>query len=202
LLISTKISYYFHIFAPAERSKITSMDEIRILDKTFRKLIPEKEIKRRIRELASQINTDLAGRDVLFIGVLNGSFIFAADIFRLIDFPAKISFIKLASYSGTDSSGTLNELIGWNEDVSGKTIIVIEDIVDTGNTIKQIVKDLLRRKAREVRIAALFFKPSSCIESIQIDYTGFEIPDDFVVGFGLDYNGYGRNLPSVYSLIS
>jgi len=178
------------------------MDEIRILDKTFRKLISEEEIKLRIKELAGQINTDLAGRDVIFIGVLNGSFIFAADIFRQIDFPARISFVKLASYAGTDSSGTLNELIGWNEDVSGRTIIVIEDIVDTGTTIKQIVNDLLLRKASEVRIATLFFKPSSCVESIEIDYKGFEIPDDFVIGYGLDYNGYGRNLPSVYALIS
>ena len=178
------------------------MDEIRILDKTFRKLISEEEIKRRIKELAGQINSDLAGRDVLFIGVLNGSFIFAADIFRQIDFPARISFVKLASYSGTDSTGSLNELIGWNEDVSGRTIIVIEDIVDTGTTIKQIVSDLIRLKASEVRIAALFFKPSSCKESIEIDYTGFEIPDHFVIGYGLDYNGYGRNLTSVYALIS
>ena len=178
------------------------MDEIRILDRTFRKLISKEEIKKRIGVLASQMNRDLAGRDVIFIGVLNGSFIFAADIFRQINFLARISFVKLASYSGTSSTGTLNELIGLNEDVSGRTIIVIEDIVDTGNTVKQIVKDLLNLKAGEVRIAALFFKPSACDESIRIDYTGFEIPDDFVVGYGLDYNGYGRNLRSLYSLIS
>ncbi len=178
------------------------MDEIRILDKTFRKLISEEEIKRRISELASQINIDLAGRDAIFIGVLNGAFIFAADIFRQIDFPARISFVKLASYSGTDSTGKVNELIGWNEEVSGRTVVVIEDIVETGSTVQQIVNELLFRKAREVRIVALFLKPSACMKSIKIDYTGFEIPNDFVVGYGLDYDGYGRNLSSVYALIT
>jgi hypoxanthine phosphoribosyltransferase len=177
------------------------MDEIHILDKTFRILISEEEIKRRITELAVQINSDLTGSDALFIGVLNGAFIFAADIFRQIDFPARISFLKVASYSGTGSSGTLNQLIGWNEDVSGMTIVVLEDIVDTGTTVQQIVNELFVRKAREVRIAAMFFKPAACRKSIKIDYTGFEIPDDFVVGYGLDYNGYGRNLSSVYALV-
>jgi hypoxanthine phosphoribosyltransferase len=177
------------------------MDEIRILDKTFRILISEEEIKRRISELAGQINFDLAGSDALFIGVLNGAFIFAADIFRQIDFPARISFVKVASYSGTGSSGTITQLIGWNEEVSGRTVIVIEDIVDTGTTVQQIVDELLVLKAREVKIAAMFLKPSACRKSIKPDYTGFEIPNDFVVGYGLDYNGYGRNLPSVYALV-
>jgi hypoxanthine phosphoribosyltransferase len=178
------------------------MEEIRLLDKTFRKLISGEDIKRRITELASQINNDLAGRDAIFLGVLNGAFIFAADIFRQIDFPARISFVKLASYSGTGHTGTVNELIGWNEDVSGRTIVILEDIVDTGNTVQLIVDELLERKALEVKIAALFFKPSACLRSIKIDYTGFEIPNDFVVGYGLDYNGYGRNLSSIYALIT
>jgi hypoxanthine phosphoribosyltransferase len=177
------------------------MDEIRIHDKTFRKLISGEEIKRRIEEIASQINADLAGSDTVFIGVLNGAFVFAADLFRLISFPARISFVKLASYSGTESSGTINELIGWNEDIKGKTIVVIEDIVDTGNTVQQIVDELMIRKAHEVRIAALFFKPEAYLKNIKIDYTGFDIPNAFVVGYGLDYDGYGRNLSSLYALI-
>jgi hypoxanthine phosphoribosyltransferase len=176
------------------------MEEISIHGKTFRKLIPEEEIKKRISELGRQINIDLAGRDALFIGVLNGAFIFAADIFRLIDFPARISFVKLASYSGTGSTGIVNELIGWNEEITGLTVVVLEDIVDTGNTVQQIVKELLARKALEVRVAALFYKPSACRKNIKIDYTGFEIPNNFVVGYGLDYDGYGRNLSSVYAL--
>jgi hypoxanthine phosphoribosyltransferase len=178
------------------------MNEIRILDKNFREFIPEGTIKSRIEELARQINSDLAGRDVVFLGILNGAFLFAADLFRHIEFPAKISFVKYASYRGTSSSGTIKELIGWNDDVRNKTIVIIEDIVDTGNTIERIVGELLIRKAFEVRIAALFLKPSAYLKSINIDYVGFEIPDDFVVGFGLDYDGYGRNLPSVYTLVS
>ena len=178
------------------------MNEIRILDKNFREFIPEEAIKSRIEELARQINSDLAGRDVVFLGILNGAFLFAADLFRHIEFPAKISFVKYASYRGTSSSGTIKELIGWNDDVRNKTIVIIEDIVDTGNTIERIVGELLIRKAFEVRIAALFLKPSAYLKSINIDYVGFEIPDDFVVGFGLDYDGYGRNLPSVYTLVS
>jgi hypoxanthine phosphoribosyltransferase len=178
------------------------MNEIRILDKHFREFIPEAAIKSRIEELACQINNDLTGRDVVFVGILNGAFIFAADLFRQIEFPARISFLKYASYQGTSSSGTIKELIGWNDDVSNKTIVIIEDIVDTGNTLERIVGELLIRKASEIRITALFLKRSAYLKSINIDYVGFEIPDDFVVGFGLDYDGYGRNLPSVYTLVS
>jgi len=177
------------------------MNEICILGKTFREFIPEVQIKRRIEELASQINSDMAGRDVIFLGILNGAFLFAADLFRRIELPARISFVKFASYRGTSSSGAIKELIGWNDDIENKTIVVIEDIVDTGNTIERIVGELLIRKAAEVRIAALFFKPSAYLKSIDIDYIGFEIPDNFVVGYGLDYEGYGRNLTSVYSLV-
>jgi hypoxanthine phosphoribosyltransferase len=197
----TKISYYFHIFAPANSSKTAAMNEIRILDKNFRELIPEQTIKKRIEELARQINDELVGKDVVFLGILNGAFLFAADLFRRIEFSAKISFVKLASYEGKSSSGSIKELIGWNEDIKNKTIVVIEDIVDTGNTIECIVDELTIRKAHEVRIASLFFKPSAYIKDIHLDYVGFEIPNDFVIGYGLDYDGYGRNLPSVYSLV-
>jgi hypoxanthine phosphoribosyltransferase len=177
------------------------MNEIRILDKNFREFIPEGEIKSRIDELARQINSDLEGKDVVFLGILNGAFLFAADLFRRIELPSKISFVKYASYMGTSSSGTIRELIGWDDDITNKTIVIIEDIVDTGNTIERIVGELLIRKAYEVRIAALFFKRSAYLKSIDIDYVGFEIPNDFVVGYGLDYEGYGRNLSSVYKLV-
>ena len=178
------------------------MNEIRILDKNFRELITEQSIKTRIGELAQDINRDLAGKDVVFVGILNGSFLFAADLFRLIHLPVKISFVKLASYEGSASSGTIKELIGWNEDIKNKTIVVIEDIVDTGNTIESIVNELVARKAYEIRVASLFLKPSAFTKDIRIDYVGFEIPDDFVVGYGLDYDGYGRNLTSVYSMLT
>ena len=178
------------------------MNEIRILGKLFREFIPEAEIKSRIEELARQINSDLAGKDVIFLGILNGAFLFAADLFRRIGFPAKISFVKFASYRGTSSSGEIKELIGLNDDIQNKTVVIIEDIVDTGNTIERIVGELLIRKANEIRIAALFFKPSAYLKNIDIDYVGFNIPDDFIVGYGLDYEGYGRNLPAVYALVS
>ena len=177
------------------------MNEIRILDKKFREMITEEAIHKRIDELAKQINHDLAGKDVVFLGILNGAFLFAADLFRKIKLEARISFVKLASYEGTSSSGTIRELIGWNEDIKNKTILVIEDIVDTGDTIERIVDELVIRKVRDVRIAALLFKPAAYTKDIPINYTGFEIPKDFVVGYGLDYDGLGRNLPSVYTLI-
>jgi hypoxanthine phosphoribosyltransferase len=177
------------------------MKEISILDKKFREFLTEEVIQQRIGELARQVNEDLAGKEVVFLGILNGAFLFAADLFRRIDFPARISFIKLASYQGTSSQGLIKELIGWNEDIKNKTIVVIEDIVDTGNTLERIVDELVIRKAAEVRIAALLYKPAAYTKDIPLDYIGFEIPNDFVVGFGLDYDGFGRNLPSVYSLV-
>jgi hypoxanthine phosphoribosyltransferase len=177
------------------------MKEIRILDKKFREYLSEEVIQRRIDELAQQVNTELKGKDVVFLGILNGAFLFAADLFRRIDFPVRISFVKLASYQGTSSSGTIKELIGWNEDINNKTIVVLEDIVDTGNTLERIVDELVIRKASEVKIASLLYKPDAYTKKIPLDYIGFEIPNDFVVGYGLDYDGYGRNLPAVYTLI-
>ena len=177
------------------------MKEIHILDKKFREYLTEKVIKQRIEELAIQINNELVGKEVVFLGILNGAFLFAADLFRLIDFPARISFIKLASYQGTSSQGLIKELIGWNEDIKGKTIVVIEDIVDTGNTLERIVDELVIRKAADIKIAALLYKPEAYSKNIPLDYIGFNIPNNFVVGFGLDYDGFGRNLPSVYTLI-
>ena len=139
---------------------------------------------------------------MVFLGILNGAFLFAADLFRRINFPARISFIKLASYQGTSSSGSIKELIGWNEDIKNKTIVVVEDIVDTGNTLERIVDELVIRKAAEIRIAALLYKPDAYKKQIPLHYIGFEIPNDFVVGYGLDYDGFGRNLPSVYTFIN
>jgi len=177
------------------------MKEISILDKKFREYLTEETIKKRIEDLAAQVNSELAGKEVVFLGILNGAFLFAADLFRQINFPARISFVKLASYQGTSSSGSIKELIGWNEDIRDKTIVVIEDIVDTGNTLELIVGELVVRKAAEVKIAALLYKPDAYTKDIPLDYIGFEIPNDFVVGYGLDYDGFGRNLPAVYTLV-
>ncbi len=177
------------------------MKEVQILDKKFREIIPETAVQKRIDEMARQINRDFSGKDVVFLGILNGAFLFAADLFRRIDIQARISFVKLASYEGTSSSGTIKELIGWNEDIKNKSLVIVEDIVDTGSTLERIIDELIMRKASEIRIATLLFKPLAYTKDINLDYVGFEIPNDFVVGYGLDYDGYGRNLPSVYSLI-
>ena len=177
------------------------MKEIRILDKNFREMITENAIQQRICEIASQMNEDLKGKDVVLLGILNGAFLFAADLFRRLEIPAKISFVKLASYEGTKSSGSIKELIGWNEDIKNKSVVVIEDIVDTGRTLERIMDELVMRKALEIRIATALLKPGAYKSNIPLDYIGFEIPNDFVVGYGLDYDGYGRNLPAVYALI-
>jgi hypoxanthine phosphoribosyltransferase len=177
------------------------MKEIQILDKRFREFIPEQILQERIDELATRINKDYTGKEVVFIGILNGAFIFAADLFRRIHLKARITFIKLASYEGTSSSGSIKELIGWNEDLKDKSAIIIEDIVDTGVTLKHTVDNLIIRNVREIKVVTLLLKPAAYNKKIHIDYIGFEIPNDFVVGYGLDYNGEGRNLPSVYTLI-
>lgn len=178
------------------------MLEIQILDKRFKEYIPEKAIKEVISKMAVKMNEDLAGKDVVFLGILNGAFLFAADLFRQINLTTRVTFLKLASYEGTKSSGSIKELIGWNEDVKNKTVVVLEDIVDTGHTLERIVGELKVRKVDEIKIATLLFKPDAYKKEYKIDYVGFEIPNDFVVGFGLDYDGFGRNLPSIYTLIS
>jgi hypoxanthine phosphoribosyltransferase len=177
------------------------MRETVILDKKFREMIPGDEISKRIDEMAAEINRDFKGKDVVFLGILNGAFLFAADLFKKIDLKARISFVKLASYQGTRSSGSVKELIGWNEDIKGMEVIVLEDIVDTGHTLELIIGELKIRKVAGVKIATLLFKPESYKKKIPVDYVGFRIPNDFVVGYGLDYDGYGRNLPSVYTLM-
>jgi len=177
------------------------MQEIKVLDKKFKMFITSDKLQERITELANEINNDMRDKDVVFFGILNGVFLFAADLFKRIDFPSQISFLKLASYEGTTSTGKIKELIGWNEDITGKTIIVIEDIVDTGNTLERIIGELALRKAKEVKVVTLLFKPEAYTKDIPLDYVGFEIPNNFVVGYGLDYDGYGRNHDSIYTLI-
>ena len=177
------------------------MNEVRILDKKFRELISEQAIKKRVDEIALQINRDLTGSEVIFVGILNGAFMFAADLFRKIDLKAMITFVKLASYQGVSSSGTVKELIGWNEDLVNKKIIVVEDIVDTGATLERIVNELVIRNVAEIKIVTMLLKPAAYTRDIPINYIGFEIPNKFAIGYGLDYNGYGRSLPSVYTMI-
>jgi hypoxanthine phosphoribosyltransferase len=177
------------------------MNEVRILDKTFRELISEQSIRKRIDEIALQINREFVGSEVIFVGILKGAFMFAADLFRKIDLNARITFVKLASYQGISSSGSIKELIGWNEDLVNKRILVVEDIVDTGATLERTVNELVIRNVADIKIATMLLKPAAYTRDIPINYIGFEIPSKFVVGYGLDYNGFGRNLPSIYTLI-
>jgi hypoxanthine phosphoribosyltransferase len=206
LLVCSKNRHKFDTFAPVLvpcHLIFDAMNEITLNGRSFRKYIDEQRIAEAIEGLAERINHDLAGDDeVVFVGILNGAFLFAADLFRRITLNARITFLKLASYEGTASSGSIRDLIGWNEDVQGKTVVVVEDIVDTGNTLELVVGGLKVRKAGKILVSTLLFKPAAYTGKSKPDYVGFEIPNDFVVGFGLDFDGYGRNLPAIYTIIS
>lgn len=167
---------------------------------TFRVKISGSEIQKAIGDVARQINTDLKDKKPLFLAVLNGSFMFAADLMKKVNIECEISFIKLASYSGTTSTGKVSQLIGINETIKDRTIVVIEDIVDTGTTVETIVAQLKEQGAGEIKIATLLFKPEAYKKSLPIEYTAIVVPNDFLVGYGLDYNGLGRNLPDIYVL--
>lgn len=177
------------------------MKEVQVLDKKFRVSIPEEEILKAIESMAAKMNDDLKGKDVIFLGILNGCFLFASDLFKSIDIPCQITFLKLASYQGTSSTGNVKRLIGINEDIENKTVIILEDIIDTGNTLESIIKQLKGYEPAEIKVATLLYKPEAYKKDIDIDYVGIEIPNDFIVGYGLDYDGYGRNLRDIYTII-
>lgn len=172
-------------------------------DKEFKRTYPENAIQSDIDILASKINHDYAKspEPILFLSVLNGSFMFTADLLKRITFPCEVSFIKLSSYQGTTTTGVVTEVIGLSEDITGRTVIILEDIVDTGITLGKLNKALRKLNPREIRVASLLFKPDAYKGSIKIDYIGRSIPNEFIVGYGLDYDGLGRNLPDIYTLI-
>jgi hypoxanthine phosphoribosyltransferase len=178
------------------------MDVIQIQDKTFETLITESEILSAIDVVAEKINNELDGKRPLFVCVLNGAFMFAADLMRRVKLECEISFLKVASYEGTSSTGRFKQLIGLNEDVKGRTVVLIEDIVDTGETMVMLKKQLYDMGVADVRMATLLFKPESCRKDVTPDYVGINLPKDFIVGYGLDYNGFGRNLTDIYTLIN
>ena len=177
------------------------MGTVKIKDKSFRISIPEAEIKARVKALAQQISKDMGGKTPLLLGVLNGSFIFAADLMREMTIPCEISFVKLASYQGTTSTGKIKEVLGINENLSGRTVVIVEDIVESGQTMKQMVESLGTRNPASVHICTLFFKPDKLREELTLDYVAFRIPDDFIVGYGLDYDGLGRELKDIYTIV-
>ena len=177
------------------------MGIVKIKDKSFRTSIPEAEIKARVKAVAQQISKDMEGKTPLLLGVLNGSFIFAADLIREMTIPCEISFVKLASYQGTTSTGKVKEVIGINENLSGRTVIIVEDIVESGRTMRQMIESLGTRNPESVHICTLFFKPDKLQEELALDYVAFRIPDDFIVGYGLDYDGFGRELKDIYTIV-
>ena len=177
-----------------------SLNMIQLHDKQFVPFISAEEIDFAIATMAAQVEADFADEIPVFVGVLNGAFMVVSDFMKHYKKPCEVSFIKLASYEGTESTNEVKQLIGLNQDLSGRTVIVIEDIVDTGNTVLEL-KDLFKKQnVKHFKIATLFFKPDAFKKDIKIDYVGIRIPNKFIVGFGLDYDGLGRNLPEVYQL--
>lgn len=176
------------------------MKTVKIKDKEFVPMISEEEIKRRVKELAAQISKDMAGKNPLLLAVLNGSFVFAADLMREITIESEISFVKLASYQGTTSTGTVKEVIGINENLSGRTVIIVEDIVESGLTMKRMIESLGTRNPASVHICTLLLKPDCLKVDLDIEYAAFSIPNDFIVGYGLDYDQQARNFKDIYVL--
>ena len=177
------------------------MKIIKVKDKEFKLSITADEINNAVENLAMQLNHDLKDKNPLFLVVLNGAFIFAADLYRKITIDSEISFVKLASYSGISSTSDVKELIGLNEKLKGRTVVILEDIIDTGTTMQYLMNKLLYLGVGEVKLAALLFKPSAFRESYNIDYLGLEIPNEFIVGYGLDYDGFGRNYADIYKIV-
>ena len=176
------------------------MDKIKVRDREFAVSIPEEKIKARVAEIATQISHDLEGKRPLFLAVLNGSFFFAADLLRGIDTPCEISFVRMASYEGTSSTGVVKQLIGLKEDIKDRTVVIVEDIIDSGLTMVHLLDLLKEKQPADIKIAALLVKPGNLKVNLDIPYCCFEIPNDFIVGYGLDYDGEGRNLPSIYTV--
>ncbi len=177
------------------------MGRVTIKDKTFETFIPEEEILRRVKTVADRINVDMAGKNPLFLAVLNGAFVFAADLLRMITIPCEISFVKLASYEGTTSTGKVKEVIGINENLAGRTVVIVEDIVDTGLTMKQMVESLGTRQPESVHICTLLLKPDKLKVDLDIEYVAMEVPNEFILGYGLDYDQQGRQLRDIYTLV-
>ncbi len=176
------------------------MQLIRVHDKQFEPYLTSEEIAIRIKMVAQQINADYAGKKPLFIAILNGSFMFASDLFKEITIDAEICFIKLASYKGSKSTGHVITAIGLDMDIIGREVIVIEDIVDTGKTLSEFLPQIHHQQPASVKIVALLHKPDAMVYPVKIDYLGFSIPNKFVVGYGLDYDGLGRNIREIYRL--
>ncbi len=177
------------------------MSRIKIHDKEFEISIPREEILKEVKRVADEINRDYAGKRPILLGVLNGCFMFAADLMRNLNIECEISFVKLSSYQGTTTTGVIREVLGLAESIAGRDVIVVEDIVDTGYTMQRMIESLGTREPASVQIASLFLKPARLKVPVDVKYSAFTIPDRFIVGYGLDYDGLGRNLPDVYDVV-
>lgn len=177
------------------------MKKVQVRDKEFSLFLTEEDIAKAVEQVADMINTDMLGRDPLFLCVLNGAFIFASDLMKKVKVDCEISFVKLSSYVGTKTTNTVRELIGLDKVLTNRTVVVIEDIIDTGITMDYTLEKLRKLGASDVRIATLLFKPEAFKKNYPIDYVGIVIPNEFIVGYGLDYDGHGRNLPDIYKII-
>jgi len=177
------------------------MQTIQVKDKSFSLFISEKEILKEVKRIATQINKDYAGKEPVFLAVLNGSFIFASDLMKEVHLPSEISFVKLASYQGVNTTGQIREVIGLNVDLTDRPVIIIEDIVDTGLTMAHMLEVLKQQNPASIDICTLLLKPGKLQVDLNIKYCCMEIPNDFIVGYGLDYDGYGRNTRDIYTLV-
>lgn len=176
------------------------MSVIKVHDKTFIPYLPEAIILEKVKELAAQLDTDYAGKKPLFIAILNGSFMFASDLFKYLTIEAEICFIKLASYKGTKSTGHVITAIGLDTDITDRHVVILEDIIDTGKTMNEFLPQLRNQHPVSLKVAILLHKPDAAVFPIPIDYCCFSIPNKFVVGYGLDYDGLGRNIRELYRL--
>lgn len=174
---------------------------VKVHDKHFEPFITEEKIQVEVSRIANEMNRDLASKDPIFLGILNGAFMFASDLYKQLTFPCQITFLKLASYSGTQSTGTVKQLIGINRDLKDRVVVVLEDIVDTGVTLETIIRQLSGYQPAEIRVATFLHKPDATVKEVKLDYVGMEIPNDFILGYGLDYDGYGRNFKEIYRLL-
>jgi hypoxanthine phosphoribosyltransferase len=178
----------------------TLMSKVKLKDKIFNLSVPAEKIQSRIDELALKMNEEMKGMDPLFIVILNGAFLFASDLIKKINVDCEVTFVRVASYNGTESTGKIRNLLGLHENVNDRNVVIIEDIVDRGETIQFLLSELNKFHPACVKVATLLFKPDALKFPVDLHYVGFEVPNDFFVGFGLDYNGLGRNLNDIYVL--